>query len=63
MTLMPSWAQKLTGTHRSPAVQRLVLLPNAHLQARIIRWAYPEPPCKAMAVDRATAAVPASRDT
>ena len=63
MTLMPAWAQKLTGTHRSPAMQRLVLLPNAHLQARIIRWAYPEPPCKAMAVDRATAAVPASRDT
>jgi uncharacterized protein (DUF2236 family) len=55
MTLMPTWAQKLTGTYRSPTTQRLVLLPSAHLQARLIRWAYPEPPCKAIAVGRATA--------
>jgi uncharacterized protein (DUF2236 family) len=55
MTLMPAWAQKLTGTYRSPMTQRLLLVPNARLQARLIRWAYPEPPCKALALGRATA--------
>lgn len=57
MLLMPRWARRLTATELSPRLQRLVLHPNNRLKARIVRWAYPELPCKQMAsarVERAT---------
>lgn len=53
MTLMPEWAQRLTGTHLPEALQRAWLIPTDRLKARLVRWAYPELPCKAMALERA----------
>lgn len=53
MMLMPEWARRLTGTYQPPAVQRLWLDPSNRLKARTVRWAYPEPPCKRMALARA----------
>jgi uncharacterized protein (DUF2236 family) len=55
MSLMPKWARHLTGTYLPAPVQKLYLEPNAKLQSTVVRWAYPEPPCKAMAIARATA--------
>lgn len=57
MTLMPKWARHLTGTYQPDFVRRTVLEPNARLQVRIVRWAYPELPCKVMATARANATV------
>lgn len=62
MSLMPVWARQLTGTYQPRLVQRLWLEPSARLQCRVVRWAYPELPCKAMAEARVVAspiAVPA----
>jgi uncharacterized protein (DUF2236 family) len=55
MSLMPEWAQQLTGTWRSPLVQRLWLRPSDRLKASLVRWACPELPCKRMALARANA--------
>jgi uncharacterized protein (DUF2236 family) len=54
MSLMPEWAQRLTGTWQPSLVQRLWLRPADQLKARIVRWVYPELPCKQMALARAT---------
>lgn len=56
MSLMPEWARKLTGTHQPDFAVRLALAPTDRLRARLVRWAYPEPPCKRMALARARAA-------
>ena len=53
MRLMPVWARHLTGTYQPAVVERLYLEPMTRLQVRLIRWAYPEPPCVAMAEARA----------
>jgi uncharacterized protein (DUF2236 family) len=53
MTLMPEWARHLTGTYQPAPVRRLYLRPTARLQMRIVAWAYPELPCKQLAVARA----------
>lgn len=55
MSLMPAWAQHLTGTYQPALVHRLHLEPNARLQARVIRWAVPELECRRLATARATA--------
>jgi uncharacterized protein (DUF2236 family) len=52
MGLMPEWARRLTGTNQPELVQRLWLRPSDRLKARLIRWAYPELPCKRMALAR-----------
>ncbi|MCQ3008766.1 DUF2236 domain-containing protein, partial [Pseudomonas savastanoi] len=44
MTLMPTWARHLSGTYQPAPVRRAYLDPTARLQARLIRWAYPEIP-------------------
>lgn len=54
MSLMPEWAQVLTGTHQPESVQRLWLRPSDRLKAALIRWAYPELPCRTLARARAT---------
>jgi uncharacterized protein (DUF2236 family) len=54
MSLMPEWAQRLTGTHQPELVQRWWLAPTDRLKAKLVRWAYPELPCKALALARAT---------
>jgi uncharacterized protein (DUF2236 family) len=55
MDLMPDWARRLTGTERAEALQRFALRPADQWKARLVRWAYPEPPCVPMARARATA--------
>lgn len=62
MALMPKWARHLTGTYQPAVVERAVLDPMTKVQAALTRWAYPELPCKTMAVARATA-VTASKST
>ena len=53
MLLMPAWARHLTGTYQPKLVQRAYLDPSVRVQSRLLRWAYPELPCKAMATARA----------
>lgn len=56
MSLMPRWAQHLTGTYQPELMHRLYIDPMARLQGRLTRWSYPELPCKTMALARAGAA-------
>jgi hypothetical protein len=60
MSLMPAWARHLTGTYLPAPVQRLYLEPRARLEIGLVRWAYPELPCRAMATARATGEVRAA---
>jgi uncharacterized protein (DUF2236 family) len=53
MSLMPAWAQRMTGTTSSRLERHLVCDPFNRLEAAAIRWAYPELPCKVMAMERA----------
>lgn len=53
MGLMPEWARRMTGTHQPEALQRIFFTRVDRLKARTIRWAYPAPPCVAMAATRA----------
>lgn len=62
MSLMPEWAQRLTGTWQPRLVQRLWLQPTDRLKGSIMRWVYPELPCKRMALARATGRPQAARD-
>lgn len=55
MSLMPEWAQRLTGTWGSPLAQLLWLRPSDQLKASLVRWACPELPCKRLALARANA--------
>jgi uncharacterized protein (DUF2236 family) len=52
MSLMPDWAQRMTGTRLPRPLQRLWLEPSDRLKAGLVRWAYPELPCKRMALAR-----------
>ncbi|HYI63224.1 MAG TPA: oxygenase MpaB family protein [Acidimicrobiales bacterium] len=63
MLLVPTWARHLTATYQPAVVQRAYLVPNAHLEARLVRWAYPELPCHRMAVARATGQAAATPST
>jgi len=56
MSLMPEWARRLTGTDQPKILQRFWLQPSDRLKASLIRWAYPELPCKRMALARANGA-------
>ncbi len=56
MSLMPEWARRLTGTNQPGFVRRLGFEPLDRLKAWVIRWAYPELPCKRMALARACGA-------
>jgi len=55
MRFMPEWARRMTGTWKAPWLERAWLAPSDRLKARLIRWAYPAPPCVAMAHARAGA--------
>ena len=55
MTLMPEWARRLTGTDHPAWQERTVFAPASQLRARLVRWAYPEPPCVALARARVQA--------
>ncbi len=56
MGLMPEWARRMTGTWQPDVLHRLVFAPSDQLKASVVRWAYPELPCKAMAMRRARGA-------
>ena len=55
MGLMPEWARRITGTYQPPLAYRLAFAPSDRLKARLVRWAYPELPCKAIALARVAA--------
>lgn len=52
MYLMPEWARRMSGLYHSDTAQRLYFDPVTKLQSRLLRWAYAEPPCKQLAIDR-----------
>jgi uncharacterized protein (DUF2236 family) len=56
MTLMPDWARSITGTDHAHWLQRALLSPACQLRAKVVRWAYPAPPCVALAHARVRAA-------
>lgn len=58
MMMMPDWARAMTGLAQPGWLDRMVFKPNEALKARIVRWALPELPCKALALDRARGEVP-----
>jgi uncharacterized protein (DUF2236 family) len=60
MGLMPEWARRMTGTYQPEPLYRVAFASSDRLKARIVRWAYPQLPCKTMALARATGAAPAS---
>jgi uncharacterized protein (DUF2236 family) len=60
MGLMPEWARRMTGTHQPDWLQRVWFAPVDRWKAGLVRWAYPEPPCVAIARARAGAAPEAS---
>ena len=53
MGLMPEWARRMTGTYVPELPYRLWFAPNDRLKATLVRWAYPELPCRQMALARA----------
>jgi uncharacterized protein (DUF2236 family) len=61
MSLMPEWARRMTGTYQPELLTRLWLAPSDRLKARMVRWAYPELPCKRMALARASGEATARR--
>ena len=56
MALMPEWARRLTGTSVPRSLERLWLEPSTRLKGALVRWAYPELPCKRLALARVAAA-------
>ncbi len=56
MAYMPDWARRMTGTYLPSPLHRSLCVPRDRLTAGLVRWACPEPPCKAIAVARAGAA-------
>ena len=55
MSLMPEWARELTATNAPALVRHSVLHASNHARARLVRWVYPELPCKRLALARASA--------
>jgi uncharacterized protein (DUF2236 family) len=55
MGLVPEWARRITGTFQPDPVYRLAFASSDRLKARLVRWAYPELPCKVLAMARASA--------
>jgi uncharacterized protein (DUF2236 family) len=55
MSLMPDWARHLTSTYHPALAQRLYFDQANRLQAGVVRWAYPELPCKRLALERCAA--------
>jgi uncharacterized protein (DUF2236 family) len=53
MALMPRWARRITGTDVPESLERWLLHPTNRWRARLVRWAYPELPCKRLALERA----------
>ena len=58
MSLMPEWGRRLTGTYQPEWMLKSWIWPHERLKARIVRWVYPELPCRAMAMARAKGVPP-----
>jgi uncharacterized protein (DUF2236 family) len=56
MSLMPEWAQRLTGTHQPRWIQRGLLQPSDRMKSKLVRFALPELPCVRIARARAMGA-------
>jgi uncharacterized protein (DUF2236 family) len=53
MSLMPRWAQQLTGFESSALGRRALHEPSLRTYARMLRWAFGTPPFRALAEERA----------
>jgi uncharacterized protein (DUF2236 family) len=62
MSLMPGWAQELTGLHPRGRLDRHLAVRIEGWRASVARWALPVPPCKQMALARAAQHSPVRRD-
>ena len=60
MGLMPEWARRITGTYQPNLLHRLAFARSDRLKAALVRWAYPELPCKALALARVAGERPTS---
>jgi hypothetical protein len=61
MALMPEWARRLTATD-VPERQRAFVLASMRARVKLVRWAYPELPCRAIALARAEGRPAATRN-
>jgi uncharacterized protein (DUF2236 family) len=52
ISLMPRWAQKMTGFDRPEPVQRMLHQRSMDAYARLLRWAVGTPPWVALARER-----------
>ena len=59
LSLMPRWAQEMTGFDRSELTQRLLHASSMQSYARLLRWSFGTPPWRALAEERTGAAAPA----
>lgn len=60
MGLMPEWARRMTGSWQPEWLYNAIFASNDWLKATVVRWAYPELPCKVMATARAQGRVTAA---
>ena len=52
LSLMPRWAQEMTGFDRPEVAQRLLHAPSMQTYARLLRWSFGTPPWRALADER-----------
>lgn len=52
LSLMPRWAQEMTGFDRPEIVRRALHGPSMQAYARLLRWAFGTPPWRALADER-----------
>jgi uncharacterized protein (DUF2236 family) len=56
LSLMPRWAQEMTGFDRSRVVQRMLHTPSMQSYAWLLRWSFGTPPWAQLAGERTVAA-------
>ena len=62
MSLMPAWAQRLTGFETSELARRTLHEPSLRTYARTLRWAFGTPPFRALAEERVQAPAPSGEE-
>jgi uncharacterized protein (DUF2236 family) len=63
MSVMPDWAQELSGFRNHPLVRHGVADPTLHIYARTLRWAFGQPDYARLAEERALGLKPAAETT
>ena len=58
MSLMPRWAQEMTGLDRPEIAQRLFHAPSMQAYAKSLRWAVGTPSWRKLADERTALAAP-----